>query len=154
MITNLFTVKSLANLYDRIVETEPTTSTVGQVGEIVIVQETGLTFECVQVVNTTYTWTPYVVNDILINLTIPVVEEDYLRIRGKAFDIEEDEIVYPAGATLVAGQMVCYQLKLGTYQGFGVESESLGGRSNNYDKKVEGYPISIVGSIQRFHKIA
>jgi hypothetical protein len=142
MITNLRIVKTLARLFDIVGEGLPTVS--GETGEIYLDTETGLSY----IFETT--WQPYTKDDYQINLMIGSVEQDYLQIRGIPFDIEDEEPVYPIGADVTAGEMVCYRLGIGDYEGIGKTSESLGGRSVAFDHKLMGYPVSIVGRIVRY----
>ena len=48
--------------------------------------------------------------DTRITALIPFVEADYLRIRNKAFDLNETATVYPTGAELTAIKMIGFQL--------------------------------------------
>jgi hypothetical protein len=108
--------------------------------------------------------------DAKITSMILVVENDYLRIRNKPFEINGGLVKYPTGADITAVQMVAYRLStFGEYKysaGDGisksgdVSSESWGDHSVGYDLssgKVEvgsgsilGYPKSIVEQIERF----
>ena len=105
-----------------------------------------------------------------ITALILVVENDYLAIRNKPFEMKGGIIAYPTGANITAVQMVGYRLSnFAEYQysaGSGiskngeVSSESWGDHSIGYDTstgKVEvgsgsilGYPKSIVDQIERF----
>ena len=91
--------------------------------------------------------------DALIIAMIPIVEEDYLAIRNKAFDVVDDEIVYPVGAEGTAIRMIGY--KLNTLGQDGIASESLSRHSISYQQGsgtgVAGlYPASVIGGIKRY----
>lgn len=97
--------------------------------------------------------------DTQIDLFIPHVEADFLRIRGVAFDLDSnDDIDYPDNAELISAQMIGYLLKTtgfnsGTYSD--KMSESIGSYSYSRGGKVEslmGYPLSIVGRIERYQR--
>jgi hypothetical protein len=90
----------------------------------------------------------------LITALIPLIEEDYLAIRNKAFDLDDEgEIVYPTGAEFTAIRMIGY--KLNTQGQDGVASESLSRHSISYQQGsgtgVAGlYPASVIGAIKRY----
>jgi len=155
-ITDLYTVKTFAKLYDTSGSGAPTTATAGEVGEIRIDTATGLTYECTAIVtdpSLSYTWTAYTQYDAEITLSITEAEADYLHIRGIPFATDDnDAIVYPDASSNVAAKMVCYLLSLNGYNGYGNATENLSGRSVQYDNKIYGYPISIVGRIKRYMK--
>ncbi len=91
----------------------------------------------------------------LIDALIPLVEADYLRIRNKAFDTDDDDdIVYPTGSELTAIRMVGYLLYQ-KGQGGIVQSKSMGVLSLTYgtSRQVEGYPTSVIGSIKRYQEV-
>lgn len=94
--------------------------------------------------------------DDLITALIPIVEEDYLAIRNKPFDLTTDDppaIIYPAGAEMTAIQMIGYRISVqGKIGGDSITSERLGDYSVTYDNegKIKGYPQSIVGNIKRY----
>lgn len=144
MITNLATVKILAQLTNRQGEGVP--SVAGSVGDSYLDTSTGLTY--------VYNGTAWVVDtsgDMLLTMFIQKAEDDYLHIRGIPFEVVDDEIIYPDGSTITAAEMACYLGSLGIYEGRGTASEGLAGRSASYDQKIHGYPLSIVGTIERFH---
>jgi outer membrane protein assembly factor BamB len=150
MITTLATVKTLARLYDISGDGVPTNATVATLGQIYMDTATGLTYE-LTVDTPTKVWTPDTAQDLLIQLAITRAEVCYLRIRNRAFDLDDDDnTVYPDGADFTAAEMVCSILSLGDYDGRGKSSEGLAGRSATYEQKLSGYPVSIVGSIRRF----
>lgn len=156
MITHKAIVKTLAALYSVTGEGAPTTATVGVVGDIYLDLDTdsvtyGNTYLCTAVDTDTpeYTWVLDNREDARIVLAIIRAERDYLRMRGKAFATDDDDnTVYPDGANITAGEMACYIL--GFYEGRGVDSEGLGDRNASYEKKVAGYPVSIVANIDKF----
>ena len=82
---------------------------------------------------------------------IALVEEDYLSIRGKPFDVDSNgNIVYPSGAKMTAAEMISY--KLMTIKGnVGTESETIGDYTVGYSSELlEGYPKSTVQKIKRY----
>jgi hypothetical protein len=105
-----------------------------------------------------------------INALIPVVENDYLIIRGKHFDVNGGLIVYPVGANLTAIQMIAFRLnEFGNYSSSAsgtlsrnseVSSENWGDHSISYDLSsekvgvgsgsIKGYPKVIVDQIERY----
>lgn len=90
--------------------------------------------------------------DNLITELIPLVEEDYLALRKKDFDLDEDDnIVYPVGSELTAIQMVGYQMSM---QGImGVQAESLGSHSITYEQANGiGYPNRITDKIRKYQE--
>lgn len=153
-IANKADVKILAALYSILGEGEPTTATVGVLGDIYVdIDETSSTYGnsylLTEIDGSTYTWTQDQTEDKRIDLFIRRAEQDYLKIRGRAFDLDEDDdIIYPDGADLVAAEMVCYLL--GVYEGRGTDSEGAAGMSKSYEKKIAGYPVSVVGQIDKY----
>ncbi len=94
--------------------------------------------------------------DALITMLIPLVEADYLRIRNKAFDLDDDDdIVYPTGSELTAIKMVAYHL-MDAEENDGVssaiKSESLSRHSITYNELKDSYPPGIIGSIRTFEE--
>lgn len=90
-------------------------------------------------------------DDIQISSLINVVESDFLRIRGKAFDTDEDEnIIYPEGSMMAAAEMVGY--KLLTLRGnVGSSYEMIGNYSISLSTDLLfGYPKSTIQKIQRY----
>lgn len=84
--------------------------------------------------------------DSLIESLIPVVEADYERIRGKAFDTnDDDETTYPDTASFTAAQMVGWLMRRNP----AVKRESIGGYSYENEITMQGYPISIFRMIDR-----
>jgi hypothetical protein len=152
-ITTLASVKTVARLFDRSGSGAPTTATVGELGEIYMNTATGLTYYLATITttpSTAYNWVADTAKDAQINLYIPRAEADYLAIRGVAFETEDDEPVYPSGASVCAAEMVCYLTGIGRFDGRGKSSESLSSRQAQYDAKIKGYPMSIVGTIERY----
>ena len=150
-ITTLSEVKILANMYDLAASGVPGVATVGQIGDIYLDTATGLSYVCTKETSP-YEWAAEASQDARITLYINKSESDYLLIRGIPYVVDDnDAIVYPDNSNIVAAEMVCYLMKLGPFQGRGKQSESIGGASDSYDKKIYGYDTSIVGSIDRFH---
>ena len=93
-------------------------------------------------------------HDTLIGSLIALVEDDYLRIRNKAFDTDEDDdIVYPTGSELTAIKMVGYILR---QQGLGgiVQSKNMGVLSVTYmPADSSGYPAGITNTIKRYQEV-
>lgn len=89
--------------------------------------------------------------DAQIDIMIPAVENDYLQIRGLAFnaDSSDDPIVdYPENAEVIAAQMIAFQLNNDKP---GMKSEKIGSYSYSRDEQlINGYPKSIVSRIERF----
>lgn len=90
--------------------------------------------------------------DSQIEALIPLVEDDYLAVRGKEWDKGSDgSIIYPAGSKLTAAEMVTYRLS--TIPGaVGYASESIGDYSMGLDTHdmLHGYPRHIITKIRRF----
>lgn len=89
--------------------------------------------------------------DTRITALISVVENDYLAIRGKSFDVDEQgRTVYPEGSLGTAAEMISY--KLLTAKGdVGVTSETIGDYSVGFSADLlRGYPRSTVQGIRRF----
>lgn len=90
--------------------------------------------------------------DSQIEALIPLIEDDYLRIRGKDWDRAEDgSITYPSGSKLTAAEMITYRLS--TLPGaVGYASESVGDYSMGLDTHdmLHGYPRHIITKIRRF----
>ena len=92
--------------------------------------------------------------DTRISALIPVVEDDFLSIRGKAFDTAKDgTTVYPKGSTMVACEMISFRLL--TLKGsVGVVSESIGDYSVGFSSDMLlGYPRSTVQKIRRYARV-
>ena len=153
-IANIADVKLLAALYSILGEGAPTTSTAGIVGDIYldIDQDSatyGKTYLMTGLAETAYTWIADVWQDTSITRMITRAEQDYLQIRGREFETDDyGAVVYPDGADIVGAEMACYLL--GLYEGRGLASGSIGGKSSTYEKKIAGYPVSIVGQIDRY----
>jgi len=92
--------------------------------------------------------------DAQINMLIPAVENDYLLIRGLAWntDSNDDPVVdYPENSQVIAAQMIGYQL---ANLSPGMKSEKIGTYSYNRDEQIiDGYPKSIVNRIERFQRM-
>lgn len=164
-ITTLAAVKIMAELFTRAETSDPSTSSVGVLGDIWLNNDSadsnyGATWELTAITgaapNLSYTWTRLTADDAKINAKLARVEADFLAIRGIPFEQTTDSTpadIYPDGATDTAAEMVCYLLNYGQYQGRGEQSESLGDRSATHDAKIHGYPRSIVGTIKRYHSV-
>lgn len=91
--------------------------------------------------------------DAQIEALIPIVEEDYLSIRNKAFDIDDEgATVYPARAEMTAIRMIEYHIIGKPINGTAgmVASESLSRYSVSYTSLSKAYPDTIIESIKRF----
>ncbi len=87
--------------------------------------------------------------DLLIDELIPLVEDDYLSIRNKPFDVDDnDDIVYPTGSESTAIKMINYQMTSG--KAAGVKSERLDDFSITYDTDAGDYPRSVIGGIKTY----
>ena len=93
--------------------------------------------------------------DDVIRMLIPAVENDYLLIRGKAFNLTDDSdegTDYPENSEVIASEMIAF--KLNSRLTSGIKSEHIGSYSYSKDEKLlNGYPLSIVGLIERFQGI-
>ncbi len=89
-------------------------------------------------------------SDDLIEFLIELVEDDYLRIRNKPFDTDEDTIVYPEGSELVAIRMIGYHLQERGRSG-DEQSKSMGPVSVTYRDSDFDYPKKLIGGIKRFN---
>ena len=156
-ITTLADVKVLGKLYTQLGEGAPTEATTGTVGDIYVdideESETyGNSYVLTSIDGTTYNWQQVTTEDVEIERYIKRAEQDYKKIRGVAFDSDDNVTVYPDGADLVSAEMVLYLM--GVIEGRGTDSDSLGDRNQSYEKKIAGYPVSIVGQIDRYVGIA
>lgn len=159
-ITTLAAVKTAAELYNRTQTGAPTTATSGVVGDMLMDTDSGITYELTSIVvvvspaSTTYNWTEQTAIDTKINAKLTRVEQDYLAIRGLPFDTDDSgDTVYPTGSSDTAAEMVCYLLELGRYQGRGNTQETEDKIQKTYDPKWHGYPLGIVGCIERFQRV-
>ncbi len=165
MITTLASVKIQADLYTRAEEGAPETTDAGVLGDVWLDNDAdsatyGKTYELTVITPAagatpaSYTWSLLTRDDARIIRTIPRAEKDYLAIRGIPFELDDDEItiIYPESSDYDAAEMVCYLCELGSYQGRGEKSESVGDRSVTHDDKVYGYPRSIVGTIEQYSR--
>jgi len=95
-----------------------------------------------------------------IEALISQVEDDYLRIRGVAWDEDSnDNIEYPDNADSVASMMIGHMLSSMTFSdvNYGNKmSESIGSYSYtkgaNKEKMIHGYPEAIVKRIGRYQR--
>ena len=86
--------------------------------------------------------------DAMIEALLPLVEEDYLHIRGRALDEGE---ALPWGARLVVADMVEWRLEeLGRK---GVTSETIGDYSVSYTDSTDAYPASVTRRIRRYLEV-
>jgi hypothetical protein len=126
--------------------------------------------------NFSYTWTRLTRDEARINMMIPRAEADFLKIRGARFptklECDTDRLrdrpwetdphptygnydtVYPDQADTIAAEMVCYLCAFGVYQGRGSTSGGVGDNTSTSDAKRLGYPVSIVGGIERIQGCA
>ncbi len=91
--------------------------------------------------------------DSQIEAYIPLVEGDYLRIRNKDFDVDDNgAIVYPDGSSLTAIRMIEFYLIGKPINGTAgsVASESLSRYSVSYATLSKTYPDTIMNSIKRY----
>lgn len=93
--------------------------------------------------------------DTLINLYIPLVEQQYLDIRNAPWDKDPDDpdtIVYPIGADITASEMIGYKLSTGKTGGKEVASESIDSYSVSFTtgSTTGGYPRTITSAIKKF----
>lgn len=90
--------------------------------------------------------------DSVITALIPMVEEDYLSLRNKAFDTDDDITIYPTGASMTAIRMIEYHLIGKPMNGTAgtVASESLSRYSVSYASLVKMYPDNIISGIKRY----
>ena len=92
--------------------------------------------------------------DTRITSLIPVVEDDFLALRGKDFDTDASgNVVYPRGSVMVACEMISYRLS--TLKGsVGVASEAIGDYSVSFSSDMLlGYPRSTVQKIRRYARV-
>lgn len=91
--------------------------------------------------------------DATISALIPMVEEEYLAIRNKAFDLDDEGVTtYPSGASMTAIRMIEYHLIGKPVNGSAgaVASESLSRYSVSYAALSKMYPDTIVSGIKRY----
>lgn len=90
--------------------------------------------------------------DSVITALIPMVEEDYLSLRNKAFDTDDGVTIYPTGASMTAIRMIEYHLIGKPMNGTAgtVASESLSRYSVSYASLVKMYPDNIISGIKRY----
>lgn len=85
---------------------------------------------------------------------IALVEDDYLAIRGKSFDVDSNgDVVYPSGAKMTAAEMISYKL-LTAKGNVGTTSETIGDYSVGLSSDLlHGYPRSTVQKIRRYARV-
>ena len=93
--------------------------------------------------------------DGMIDILIPVVEADYLAVRGNPFELDEEGlVVYPGGSLLTAKLMLDWLLspESGKALGSGLQSETIGKYSYSLQEIDEayGYPKAIISRIQQY----
>lgn len=93
--------------------------------------------------------------DLMIDILIPVIEEDYLAVRGTPFDQDDEgNTIYPSGSVLTAKLMLDWLLspESGKALGSGLKSETIGKYAMNLQEIDEesGYPKAIIGRIKSF----
>lgn len=91
--------------------------------------------------------------DTYINTLIPMVEGDYLFIRNKEFELDDDDaIVYPSNSEMTAIRMIAYLMATKDNGNLGstVASESISRYSVSYNSTTLGYPEGIVSMINRY----
>lgn len=90
--------------------------------------------------------------DGLIEMYIPVVEQDYLNIRNAPFDVDSyGDIVYPIGSDVIASEMVKTRLRMQSKADTrDISSESIDSYSVSYESSSSFYPKSIISSIKRY----
>ena len=88
-------------------------------------------------------------NDFQIDSLIPVIENDYLEIRGAPFDRDnEGNIVYPTGSNVTAAEMIEFRIE--NRKQPSAKSYRLGKFSITKDDSARGYPPYIVNQIKRY----
>lgn len=89
--------------------------------------------------------------DSRIEALIPVVEDDYLAIRGKEFDTDsEGNTIYPVGSVSTAAEMISYKI-LTSKGNVGTVSETIGDYAVGFSTDLlHGYPRSTVQKIRRY----
>jgi hypothetical protein len=93
--------------------------------------------------------------DSMIDLLIPVVEEDFLTIRGAPFEVDDqDQVAYPSGALLTAKLMLDWLLSPESRKALsgGKKSETIGKYSYSLQEidGASGYPKAIIGRIETY----
>jgi hypothetical protein len=93
--------------------------------------------------------------DSMIDLLIPVVEEDFLTIRGAPFEVDDqDQVAYPSGALLTAKLMLDWLLSPESRKALtgGKKSETIGKYSYSMQEidAQSGYPKAIIGRIETY----
>ena len=90
-----------------------------------------------------------------IEALIPLVEQQYLDIRNKPFDKDDEDLtVYPSGSDVTAALMIQHMLGPINADGKEVTSESIGNYSASYAQKANtaAYPAYITLAIKRYIK--
>lgn len=133
----------LAELYTMTHDEAPTQDTAGEIGDVLLDTSSGRTYELTGIQvgpPLVYQWEEQPVDDRMI-AAIERAGTDLARILNA--EVEAD--LYDN----YIAEMACYILGLGPYEGRGMDSETMGARSRAYDKRIMGYPQSIVGTLPR-----
>ncbi len=98
---------------------------------------------------------PHSQDDAQIEALIPLVEADYLTIRGRDFDTDDNgQTVYPEGIKLTLAEMISFKMQ-SLAGNVGTSAERSGSYSHTYDtERTMGYPAYIVKKIRRFARTA
>jgi len=133
----------LAELYTMTDDEAPTTETAGTIGDVLLDTSSGRTYELTAIQAgppRVYVWEEQPTDDKMV-AAIERAATDLSRIMNAPVepDLYDNYIA----------EMACYILGLGPYEGRGMESESVGQRSRSYDRRIMGYPESIVGALPR-----
>lgn len=131
----------LAELYTMTGEEPPTTETVGEIGDVLLDTSTGTTYELTDIqAGPTYLWVEQA-EDVRFVAAIERAGVDL----GRIMNAEVEADTYDN----YIAEMACFILGLGPYEGRGMESETMGSRSRQYERRIMGYPESIVGALPR-----
>jgi hypothetical protein len=93
--------------------------------------------------------------DSMIDLLVPIIEEDFLTIRGAPFELDKDEKkIYPPGAVFTAKLMLDWLLSPESKKALtgGKKSETIGKYSYSLQEidGASGYPKAIIGRIETY----
>lgn len=92
-------------------------------------------------------------SDDLIDLLIPMVEDEIKEECNFAFLDSEGAEAWPAGVTLIASKMIGYRLN--DSQTIGMKSESQGGYSYTKEEMGRGgYPDSIIAGLAKYRRVS
>ena len=91
--------------------------------------------------------------DDLIDLLIPMVQDEIVEECNYAFLDSDGNEDWPSGVTLIAAKMVGYRLT--DSQSIGMKSESQGGYSYTKESTSKGgYPDSIIGGLAKYRRVS